>query len=60
MNNTELKPCPFCNGEAKMRYCENEYIIPFYFVSCSECGCKQASSIHKESVIESWNRRAEQ
>jgi len=52
-----LRECPFCGGKAKVNYFGNEYHIPFYSVSCSECGCKQASSIHKESVINAWNRR---
>ena len=57
-NMKELKPCPFCGGKAKMNYYGGQH-IPFYSISCSECGCKQANSIHKEAVIEAWNRRAE-
>ena len=30
---------------------------PLYFISCKECGCKQATSISKEAVIEAWNTR---
>lgn len=40
----ELKPCPFCGGEAKLA--ENKRDIPFscgeeniFFVICENCGC---------------------
>lgn len=52
-----LLKCPFCGGEAKLNYFGDESHIPFYQVSCSECGCKQVNSIHKESVINAWNTR---
>lgn len=54
---SELKCCPFCGGEAKLNYFGDESHIPFYQVSCIECGCKQSNSIHKESVINAWNTR---
>ena len=59
---TELKPCPFCGGEA-------EYITgkTHGFVMCKEfmCGCKGPAVIisdlyaAKPLAIEAWNRRAE-
>lgn len=39
----ELKPCPFCGGEAELRHDSNE--LPFsevqdvFFVICKNCGC---------------------
>jgi Lar family restriction alleviation protein len=51
----DLKPCPFCGGEAEMQYIGT--CCPLYFISCKECGCKQATSISKEAVIEAWNTR---
>ena len=54
---SELKCCPFCGGEARLNYFGGESHIPFHQASCSECGCKQANSIHKESVINAWNTR---
>ena len=56
MADLELKPCPFCGGEAKLK-CFAGTHIPFYRINCSECGCNQETSIHKESVINSWNTR---
>lgn len=53
----DLKPCPFCGGEVKLNYVGGDSYIPYYFISCKECGCKQASSIHKEAVINAWNTR---
>ena len=52
----ELKKCPFCGGEAELNYYGSES-IPFYSVSCKECGCNQETSIHKEAVINAWNIR---
>lgn len=63
---TELKPCPFCGGEAKI-FAYNEGGI---CVKCMEClcqtqavtdgsvaMCKQGNAF--ELVIKAWNRRAE-
>lgn len=66
MKETELKPCPFCGGEAKA------YGIPVHkhnfaglpelggggFVECMNCtACLSENS--KEKAIEAWNRRSE-
>ena len=73
MENRELKPCPFCNGE-------NIIIIPCYEENCeNECcegcddvkytavcrksknGCGASCGWHKtkELAIAAWNRRAD-
>lgn len=55
----ELKPCPFCGGEAFTSF----YIGYPYWVSCRECGAKihggVVSAIEgRKASIEAWNRRA--
>ena len=53
----EVKPCPFCGGEAlliNMKYSKK------IFVKCKDHCCEQ-DLIYKteEEAIEAWNRRAE-
>ena len=53
----ELKPCPFCGGEAE--YVDNGYFVD---VSCKDMDCRGfAASLNnkdKKVAIEAWNRRA--
>lgn len=60
----ELKPCPFCGGEAKL---SGKYTIQGYSawaVYCGKtpsdffCGAQVTSIESEEKVIEAWNRRA--
>jgi Lar family restriction alleviation protein len=39
MKDKNLKPCPFCGGEARMMYApNNDFIgIPCYGVECEKC-----------------------
>ena len=46
---TDLKPCPFCGGEA--------VILP-YAVVCNNCGAK-IETIYKYRMFAAWNTRAE-
>lgn len=50
---SELKPCPFCGGEAwlVMGSCG-------YMVECGACHIFGAIRGTKEEAIEAWNRRA--
>lgn len=50
----ELKPCPFCGGEAEMR--EGSSTKPY--VRCKRCGCRTGSSRYRGNVAKSWNARA--
>jgi Lar family restriction alleviation protein len=59
----ELKPCPFCGGEAKVY---DHFRIArgktwnYFRVGCEECGLRFPKfSEVKEEAIEAWNRRAE-
>ena len=57
----ELKPCPFCGGEAAMPY----YYDPFdgyqgncgrYVIRCKECSA-QIQNQNRNKAFEEWNRR---
>lgn len=52
MNNEELKPCPFCGGEAEVVFIKEEL-----YVRCRECGAVGANTFNTEDVIAAWNRR---
>lgn len=68
MKDNELKPCPFCGGEAKFRHIgkgtyKNELGV---LVRCKSCGASTeiyyplgwtSYEERKRSVIEKWNRR---
>ena len=69
---SELKPCPFCGGEAKVtkdRDCwgHGEFVLKVY-VMCKSCH-SQGKPIYDRDVwpenqmeveaIEAWNRRAD-
>lgn len=56
----ELKPCPFCGGEAKVKAYSNGYNI-WFRVMCDDCGVAQDGIRNgyygEEQAIEAWNRR---
>lgn len=59
----ELKPCPFCGGEAKEVYRYDPFDgyqgdCGCFIASCSKCSTQIAERT-KEKAIEAWNRRAE-
>jgi Lar family restriction alleviation protein len=61
----ELKPCPFCGGEAKIVDNGEASTNKYYFVDvlCKDMSCRGYSSCleykTKQQAIEAWNRRAE-
>ncbi len=68
MNNTELKPCPFCGGKAELDYTAGgRPCILFAKVKCITCGNgtkifptedKYGNPIEGTEYAEkSWNRR---
>lgn len=52
----ELKPCPFCGGEAEIEmddsWCWN------YYVFCQECKIGTDCYETADEAIEAWNRMA--
>lgn len=68
---TELKPCPFCGGNAEVYEYESEQTIydadtlgfvdteycTKHGVGCPECGCIIAEKTSKQKAIDAWNRR---
>lgn len=53
---SELKPCPFCGGEAEITKA-SEYQS---YALCRACGASSDYDIHenKEDIVRAWNRRA--
>lgn len=51
----ELKPCPFCGGEARI----NAYGFNQYSVDCKICWVETPRKSGVKNAIESWNRRAD-
>ena len=56
----ELKPCPFCGGEAD---CNNAGFLkngkPMWAVECVNCGMVTAFFYTDSEAIEAWNKRTE-
>lgn len=50
----ELKPCPFCGGEAEIyqSYCG------YYQIECHQCSARSCMAVEEESVISNWNMRS--
>jgi Lar family restriction alleviation protein len=48
MTDKELKPCPFCGGEAKFQS---------GVICCSDCGVKMRYISSRKLAIAAWNRR---
>ena len=54
---SDLKPCPFCGGEAVMCGYQDEML---YYVKCRDCGaCSDGAQLSAETAAAAWNRRAE-
>lgn len=56
MNNEELKPCPFCGGEAEIVE-DRLYGEDYYAGRCRSCAATSIFEFTKEEAIAAWNRR---
>lgn len=56
MNNTELKPCPFCGGKPVLLKHNDE---DYYKVFCECCGARQWTFANRtdRDAIRNWNTR---
>ena len=62
MSNAELKPCPFCGGEAKV-YETNmgiDFCSSWWNVECNDCEAMMEGFGSEKIAIRVWNTRAEQ
>lgn len=54
----ELKPCPFCGGEAVLVDSGTDILIRCYCISCRNCRCNSDWLKTRKEAIGAWNRRA--
>lgn len=52
----DLKPCPFCGGEACTLINEEGY-TPQYSVQCQSCKIETLAFDERAEAIAAWNRR---
>lgn len=56
----ELKPCPFCGGEAETICIDSGSVCgDEWRVQCHDCGSKSGTYGYIEHAIEAWNTRDE-
>ena len=59
---SELKPCPFCGGQAILIGRElyfSQTNKKSYHIECSKCLVRTVEVMGKESVVKAWNWRAD-
>ena len=58
----ELKPCPFCGGDAEeKRGTASQLFRPteYYYIHCKSCGATGKAEFVPKHAAAAWNRRVE-
>ena len=64
MANDELKPCPFCGGDASIGNGLKGHDGDYYFVNCTDCLAStnllivEGNELTRDAAIAAWNTRA--
>jgi Lar family restriction alleviation protein len=64
MKESEIKPCPFCGGEAELRIASEiwrscgKVEIGGWKVACKKCEIETALE-NRDTAIKKWNRRSD-
>jgi Lar family restriction alleviation protein len=56
---SNLKPCPFCGGVAKLKAPGYEHYSPCW-VKCTQCGAEGPTKSSEEKAEKGWNERAQE
>ena len=60
MEESKLKPCPFCGSEVSLSSCDQyDSFEDLYWVKCYECGAEIESYGNESDAIKAWNRRTQ-
>ena len=66
MDESNLKPCPFCGGEASMIQKSWDLFITGVRIECDECGASTSWTSGailrdvRKRAVEAWNKRVEE
>ncbi len=58
MNNTKLKPCPFCGGKAELY--KSWWLGQYFQVTCTKCRVTTRVGGTKKGIAAMWNRRTDE
>ena len=62
MSNENLKPCPFCGGQAELQaknITTTKTSKTLYQIICTECTCSIVDYVYADTAVRAWNRRVD-